>query len=167
MYPDAHLEVRADQPAVIFANSDWTQSFGELDAAANRFRRPFRSTGLEPGGSIAICLKNHPRFSEVMWGCEYAELVYTAASARFTGEEVETVVEPVERPVDDDAAASLSAELIRFCRTQLADLKAPRSIDFREGLPRHPTGKLYKRLIKDVHNRAILGSRTRKNLNYG
>ncbi|MFT5046664.1 MAG: long-chain acyl-CoA synthetase, partial [Porticoccaceae bacterium] len=27
----------------------------------------------------------------------------------------------------------------------------PRSIDFHQELPRHPTGKLYKRLLKDEH----------------
>ena len=35
--------------------------------------------------------------------------------------------------------------------SQLADVKCPRSIDFREELPRHPTGKLYKRLLKDEY----------------
>ena len=30
-------------------------------------------------------------------------------------------------------------------------MKCPRSIDFRPELPRHPTGKLYKRLLKDEY----------------
>ena len=30
-------------------------------------------------------------------------------------------------------------------------MKCPRSIDFRVELPRHPTGKLYKRLLKDEY----------------
>ena len=47
--------------------------------------------------------------------------------------------------------AALAGELIQFCRTQLADVKGPRSVDFREELPRHPTGKLYKRLLKDEY----------------
>ena len=49
------------------------------------------------------------------------------------------------------AASALASELIQFCRTQLADVKCPRSIDFRTELPRHPTGKLYKRLLKDEY----------------
>jgi acyl-CoA synthetase (AMP-forming)/AMP-acid ligase II len=44
--------------------------------------------------------------------------------------------------------------LIGFCRTQLADVKCPRSIDYRTELPRHPTGKLYKRLLKDEYWKA-------------
>ncbi|MCU1397874.1 MAG: AMP-dependent synthetase and ligase [Acidimicrobiales bacterium] len=67
------------------------------------------------------------------------------------GEEVKAVVQPAEMPADDNAARSLSAELITYCRSQLADVKCPRSIDFRPELPRHPTGKLYKRLLKDEY----------------
>ena len=67
------------------------------------------------------------------------------------GEEVKAVVQPVEMPTDDDAASALSRELIAYCKEQLADVKCPRSVDFREELPRHPTGKLYKRLLKDEY----------------
>ena len=67
------------------------------------------------------------------------------------GEEVKAVVQPVEMPTDDDAASALSWELIAYCKEQLADVKCPRSVDFREELPRHPTGKLYKRLLKDEY----------------
>jgi acyl-CoA synthetase (AMP-forming)/AMP-acid ligase II len=67
------------------------------------------------------------------------------------GEEVKAVVQPAEMPSDDAAAAALAAELIQFCRSELADVKCPRSIDFREELPRHPTGKLYKRILKDEY----------------
>ncbi len=67
------------------------------------------------------------------------------------GEEVKAVVQPEQMPADDDEAAALSAELIAFCREHLSDVKCPRSVDFREELPRHPTGKLYKRLLKDEY----------------
>jgi long-chain acyl-CoA synthetase len=67
------------------------------------------------------------------------------------GEEVKAVVQPVTMPASPDEAAALSKELIAFCREHLADVKCPRSIDFREELPRHPTGKLYKRLLKDEY----------------
>ena len=67
------------------------------------------------------------------------------------GEEVKAVVQPVTMPADDTEAAALAAELIRYCRSQLADVKCPRSVEFRSELPRHPTGKLYKRLLKDEY----------------
>jgi long-chain acyl-CoA synthetase len=62
------------------------------------------------------------------------------------GEEVKAVVEvmPGIRPGPD-----LAEELIAFCRAHLAHIKCPRSVDFEEKLPRLPTGKLYKRLLRD------------------
>jgi acyl-coenzyme A synthetase/AMP-(fatty) acid ligase len=44
---------------------------------------------------------------------------------------------------------ALEAELIAFCRNQLSAIKCPRTVDFREALPRTPTGKLLKRLLRD------------------
>ena len=45
--------------------------------------------------------------------------------------------------------AELADELIAFCSQSLSRQKVPRSIDFEEQLPRLPTGKLYKRLLRD------------------
>ena len=67
------------------------------------------------------------------------------------GEEVKAVVQPVAMPADAGAAGRLAAELLAFCRDHLADVKCPRTVDFRPELPRHPTGKLYKRLLKDEY----------------
>ena len=67
------------------------------------------------------------------------------------GEEVKAVVQPVEMPASAEAGGLWLEELIAYCRAELADVKCPRSIDFREELPRHPTGKLYKRLLKDEY----------------
>jgi long-chain acyl-CoA synthetase len=47
------------------------------------------------------------------------------------------------------AGADLAAELIAFCAQSLSRQKVPRSIDFMDELPRLPTGKLYKRLLRD------------------
>jgi acyl-CoA synthetase (AMP-forming)/AMP-acid ligase II len=62
------------------------------------------------------------------------------------GEEVKAVVQPADMA---DAGPDLAAELIDYCRSQIAKIKCPRSVDFEETLPRHPTGKLYKRLLRD------------------
>ena len=62
------------------------------------------------------------------------------------GEEVKAVVQPISM---DLAGPELAEELIAFCRAQLAHLKCPRTVDFEAELPRHPTGKLYKRLLRD------------------
>jgi long-chain acyl-CoA synthetase len=62
------------------------------------------------------------------------------------GEEVKAVVQPVDVAA---AGPALAEELLAFCRQHLSHVKCPRSIDFEAELPRHPTGKLYKRLLKD------------------
>jgi long-chain acyl-CoA synthetase len=67
------------------------------------------------------------------------------------GEEVKAVVQPKVMPTNDAEAHALEQELIAYAKSQLAGLKCPRTIDFRVELPRHPTGKLYKRLLKDEY----------------
>ena len=62
------------------------------------------------------------------------------------GEQVKAVVQ-VQQPAI--ASPALAAELIGFCRQHLSALKCPRSIDFEAELPRTPTGKLLKRLLRD------------------
>jgi acyl-CoA synthetase (AMP-forming)/AMP-acid ligase II len=64
------------------------------------------------------------------------------------GEEVKAVVQ-----LADPAAAGpgLAAELITYCRDNLAHFKCPRTVDFVTELPRYPTGKLYKRVLRDQY----------------
>ena len=62
------------------------------------------------------------------------------------GEEVKAVVQPRDMA---EAGPELAQELIAYCREHLSHIKCPRSVDFEAELPRHPTGKLYKRLLKD------------------
>jgi acyl-CoA synthetase (AMP-forming)/AMP-acid ligase II len=62
------------------------------------------------------------------------------------GEEVKAVVQPMDWNQTGDA---LAEELIAFCKENLSAIKCPRSVDFDKELPRHPTGKLYKRLVRD------------------
>ena len=62
------------------------------------------------------------------------------------GEEVKAVVQPQNMT---EAGPALAEELIAYCRQHLSAIKCPRSIDFEPELPRHPTGKLYKRLLRD------------------
>ena len=92
MYPGAHLELNGDKPALIMAGSGFTQTFAELDAAANRLSRLLRAAGLQPGDHIAMCMENHDRYLEIVWGCHYAGLVYTCASSRLQGAELDYIV---------------------------------------------------------------------------
>jgi len=62
------------------------------------------------------------------------------------GEEVKAVVQPRDMA---DASPALAEELMAYCKQHISSIKCPRSIDFEAELPRHPTGKLYKRLLRD------------------
>jgi long-chain acyl-CoA synthetase len=92
MFPGAFVDQQPDKPAVIMATSGFVQTYAELDAAANRLSQLLRATGLQPGDHVALCLENHPRFLEMIWGCHYAGVVYTAASSRLTSEELTYII---------------------------------------------------------------------------
>jgi long-chain acyl-CoA synthetase len=64
------------------------------------------------------------------------------------GEQVKAIVEVTGdvRPSDE-----LGEELIAYCRDRLAGFKCPRSVDFRNHLPRTEAGKLYKRYLRDEY----------------
>jgi long-chain acyl-CoA synthetase len=64
------------------------------------------------------------------------------------GEAVHAVVQPRDMA---RAGPDLEAELIAYVRSRLSHVKCPKRIDFRAELPRHDTGKLYKRLLKDEY----------------
>ncbi|MFT5100970.1 MAG: long-chain acyl-CoA synthetase, partial [Planctomycetaceae bacterium] len=64
------------------------------------------------------------------------------------GEEVKAAVELAE---GIDPGEQLTEDLIAHCREHLAGFKVPRSVDYEESLPRHSTGKLLKRLLRDKY----------------
>ncbi len=79
----------------------------------------------------------HPAVQDVaVFGIPHAEM----------GEEVKAVVQPVAFA---DAGAELERELLEFCRARLSPIKCPRSVEFEPEMPRTPTGKLLKRLLRD------------------
>jgi long-chain acyl-CoA synthetase len=61
------------------------------------------------------------------------------------GEQVKAVVQPADW---SKAGPELEAELIAYCRSQLASLKCPKTIDFEQALPRDITGKMMKRELR-------------------
>jgi len=82
-------------------------------------------------------LITHPKVADAaVFGVPNADL----------GEEVKAVVQPMPGILPGEA---LAEELLAFCGQQLSRQKVPRSIDFEKQLPRLPTGKLYKRLLRD------------------
>jgi long-chain acyl-CoA synthetase len=82
-------------------------------------------------------LITHPKVADAaVFGVPNADL----------GEEVKAVVQLMPGVPKTGATAE---ELIAFCGQHLSRQKVPRSVDFEDELPRLPTGKLYKRLLRD------------------
>ncbi len=77
-----------------------------------------------------------------------ADAAVVGAPHEEMGEQVAAVIQPMDWAEAGDA---LKDELMAFCRANLSHVKSPRILDFMRELPRHPTGKLYKRLIRDAY----------------
>ena len=77
-----------------------------------------------------------------------ADAAVVGAPHEEMGEQVAAVIQPMNW---DEAGDALKDELMAFCRANLSHVKSPRILDFMQELPRHPTGKLYKRLIRDAY----------------
>jgi long-chain acyl-CoA synthetase len=84
-------------------------------------------------------LINHPKV---------ADAAVVGAPDEEMGEKVVAVIQPMDWA---EAGDDLRNELMAYARANISHVKAPRVIDFMAELPRHPTGKLYKRLIRDAY----------------
>ena len=88
---------------------------------------------------IENLLITHPKVADVaVVGAPHEEM----------GEQVVAVIQPVDWA---QAGPALAEELSAWTRERISHIKAPRRIDFMQELPRHATGKLYKRLIRDTY----------------
>jgi len=105
-----------------------------------------RSTFMIISGGVNIypqecenLLITHPKVADAaVFGVPNADL----------GEEVKAVVQPIPGV---EPGPALAQELMAFCAEHLSRQKCPRSVDFSPQLPRLPTGKLYKRLLRDPY----------------
>jgi long-chain acyl-CoA synthetase len=88
-----------------------------------------------------------------IWPREVEEVIYTHDNVRecavigvphqVHGETVKAVIalnEPGKTTAD---------EIVNLCKKHIADYKAPRIVEFRDELPKSPSGKVLKRILKE------------------
>jgi acyl-CoA synthetase (AMP-forming)/AMP-acid ligase II len=61
------------------------------------------------------------------------------------GESVKAII------VMKEGAQATTDEIVDFCRKHLAGYKIPRSVDFADALPRNPTGKILKTVLREKY----------------
>ncbi|MCC2601679.1 acyl-CoA synthetase [Sphingopyxis yananensis] len=125
----------------------WTTlgDVGKLDADGFLYLTDRKSFMIISGGvniypqEIENHLVTHPKVADVaVVGGPHEEW----------GEEVIAVIQPANMA---DVSEEFREELNAYAREKLSGVKIPRRIDFMEALPRHDTGKLYKRLLRDQY----------------
>ena len=80
-----------------------------------------------------------------------ADVAVVSAPCPEMGEQVVAVIQPARWSDDESIKQGLAEELKLWTRERLSGVKTPRRYDFMAQLPRHDTGKLYKRLLRDKY----------------
>ncbi len=132
-----------DKPAIVMVESG--EIVGYLDDEGYLYLTDRKAYMIISGGvniypqESEDILVMHPRVADAaVFGIPDEEM----------GEQVKAVIQLIDHT---DEGLDMAAELIAYCRDHLSSIKCPKSIDFSEALPRHATGKLYKRLLKNQY----------------
>jgi long-chain acyl-CoA synthetase len=92
MYPGLHAVARANQPAIIMAQSGEIVTYAELEARSNRLAHLLRSIGLKRLDHYAIFTENNVRHIECCAAGERSGLYYTCINSFLTPAEVAYIV---------------------------------------------------------------------------
>lgn len=118
---------------------------GWVDEAGYLFLTDRKSYMIISGGvniypqEIEDALASHPAVADVaVIGAPDPEM----------GEKVVAVIQPAD---GKDASDNLTNMLKDYLREKVSPIKIPRQFDYVQQLPREPTGKLFKRLIRDQY----------------
>jgi long-chain acyl-CoA synthetase len=137
----------AGQTACAFNDRGWSTlgDLGHVDAEGYLYLSDRRTDLIITGGvnvyprEVEEALAMHPAVADVaVIGLPHAEM----------GEEIRAVVQPAAGVT---AGPGLEQELIEHCAARLARFKRPRHVDFVTDLPRLPSGKILRRVVRDAY----------------
>jgi long-chain acyl-CoA synthetase len=144
----------AVKTAGAFNDRDWSTlgDLGHVDADGYLYLSDRRTDLIITGGvnvyprEIEDALAMHPAVADVaVIGLPDAEM----------GQEIRAVVQPAPGVA---GGPGLEQELIEHCAQQLARFKRPRRVDFVAELPRVPSGKILRRLVRDTYLEGAAGT---------
>jgi acyl-CoA synthetase (AMP-forming)/AMP-acid ligase II len=79
-----------DKPAIVMGG--YSQTYAELDRAANRFAQALLRVGLGKGHNIAIYSLNQPNYASIYFGAARSGAVLAHLSTRFSADELRHVI---------------------------------------------------------------------------
>jgi acyl-CoA synthetase (AMP-forming)/AMP-acid ligase II len=134
----------AAKTAGAFNDRDWSTlgDLGHVDADGYLYLSDRRTDLIITGGvnvyprEIEDALAMHPAVAVI--GLPDPEM----------GQEIRAIVQPAPGVT---AGPELEQELIEHCAARLARFKRPRHVDFVADLPRLPSGKILRRLVRDTY----------------
>ncbi len=119
--------------------------FGELDDAGYLFLKDRKSDMIISGG---VNIYPAEIEGELLSFPKLADVAVFGIPNDDWGEEIKAVVQPAEGV---EPGPELVEEIMAWCEDRLAKFKRPRTVDFIEEMPRDPSGKLYKRTLRDPY----------------
>jgi long-chain acyl-CoA synthetase len=79
-----------DKPAVIFKDKQW--SYSELNNRANQIANAFLSKGYKKGDKVAVMMKNHSSYIEIILGLSKIGVIIVPINYRLVGSEIDYIV---------------------------------------------------------------------------
>jgi long-chain acyl-CoA synthetase len=144
MYPGEHARERPDQPAFIFAGSEYTVTFAEYEARCNQLGHLFRDAGLVQGDHVAFFMENNPALLIAEGAAERSGLYFTCVNSYLAPDEVAYIVNDCQAKIviSSGAKRSVAMEIIDACpnvsRFLMADDTAPGWESLEDAVARFP-----------------------------
>ncbi|MEL6237312.1 MAG: acyl-CoA synthetase, partial [Pseudomonadota bacterium] len=123
--PIAHAATRPDHPAIIMTGSGARMTYGELEAASNRFAHLLRARGMGPsaegGDAFGVLLENRLEYFVLNWGSQRVGTMLVPVSTRLTGPEIAYILKDSEARLF--ITSTRYAEVLETVRAELPDLE--------------------------------------------
>lgn len=85
-----NAEKYSEKPMVIFKEKQWT--YGEINTRANKLANAFLARGYKKGDKVAVMMKNHAAYVEIMIGLAKIGVVIVPINYRLVGSEIEYII---------------------------------------------------------------------------